>query len=153
MKSHRVWEGKTALDLYCGAGLFSVPLARKFGKVVGVETNADSLRFARKNAAGARLHNVKFVKGRVFEFLKETKGEPADLVVVDPPRSGVKTKTLREISDACGKNLVYVSCNPSTLARDLKDLLEWGFKIESVKALDLFPQTHHVETVAKLVRV
>jgi len=145
-------EGKTAIDFYCGAGLFSIPLARKFECVVGVESSSSAVGFARKNRDVARLGNLEFFEGRVREFLKHPATTSADLVIVDPPRSGVKGKVLKKIADLCKDRLVYVSCNPSTLARDLGQLLEFGFEINRITAVDIFPQTHHIETVVRLVR-
>ena len=145
-------EGKTAIDFYCGAGLFSVPLARKFESVVGVESSPSAVAFARKNRDVARLGNLEFFEGRVREFLKHPATRSSDLVVVDPPRSGVKGKVLKKMADLCNDRLVYASCNPSTLARDLALLLEFGFEINRITAVDLFPQTHHIETVVRLKR-
>jgi len=145
-------SGKTAIDFYCGAGLFSIPLARKFETVVGVESSPAAVGFARKNRDVATLGNLEFFDGRVRDFLKHPQTEPADLVLVDPPRSGVKGKILKKIAGLCEKRFVYVSCNPSTLARDLGQLVELGFELESISAVDLFPQTHHVETIVKLLR-
>lgn len=146
------FEGKTAFDFYCGAGLFSVPLAKSFERVYGVESSPDSISYARKNRDTAKIGNLKFYEGRVKDFLKERRGQKADFVLIDPPRSGVKTATLKNIAEVCVSNLNYVSCNPSTLARDLRVLLDEGFGIKSITAIDLFPQTHHVETIVKLSR-
>ncbi len=147
------FEGMTAIDFYCGAGLFSVPLAKNFERVFGVESNSDSIGFARKNRDTARIENLEFYEGRVKEFLKKQQGKKADFVLIDPPRSGVKTATLKRIAGICTGNMNYVSCNPSTLARDLRVLLDEGFEIRSINAIDMFPQTHHVETIVKLSRL
>ena len=144
--------GKTAIDLYSGVGLFSIPLVRRFESVTAVESDPDAIRFMKKNRDTARAANLEIFEGRVREFLKEKGGTRADLVVVDPPRSGVKEKVLKKIAEVCERRLVYVSCNPSTLARDLAILLKLGFEIENITAIDLFPQTHHVETVVRLAR-
>ncbi|MEZ5306489.1 MAG: class I SAM-dependent RNA methyltransferase [Pyrinomonadaceae bacterium] len=144
--------GETALDLYCGAGLFSIPLAKRFGSVIGIEVEGVSLEFGERNRELARVENLEFHRGRVREFFAEFKEIEADLVLLDPPRGGVKAPVLERIADAAKERIVYVSCNPSTLARDLALLEKIGFAIESLTGLDLFPQTHHVETVAKLSR-
>ena len=145
-------EGKTAIDLFCGAGLFSIPLGRKFDKVFAVETNEVSIGFAKKNVEHARLDNVELLQGRIKQFLYEgvTDGEDIDFLLLDPPRSGVKKGALDMIANLGSKHISYVSCNPSTLARDLRVLIDHGYAIDRICALDLFPQTHHVETVVSL---
>ncbi len=143
-------SGKTALDLYCGVGLFSIFLAEKFEKVFGVEANKTAIEFARKNAEHARITNAEFYAERVKAFLKENEFETPDFILLDPPRSGVKRGTLCKIIDLNAPRITYVSCNPSTLARDLQIFIEKDYKIEKITALDLFPQTHHVETVVHL---
>lgn len=147
-------SGGLAIDLYCGIGLFTIPLAERFEKVIGVESAIESFRFAEVNAAANSASNAEFINSRVRNFLEEQKAavEGADLVVVDPPRSGVKGRALKMISDAAPKHITYVSCNPSTLARDIRSLLDSGYEIENFTALDLFPQTHHVEAVVRLAR-
>ncbi|MCB1024318.1 MAG: class I SAM-dependent RNA methyltransferase [Acidobacteria bacterium] len=147
-------EGKSALDLYCGVGLFSIPLAKKFESLIGVEGTERSIVFARKNLEIARLDNVKFRSLRVSQFLKDSvsQGKTFDLVLLDPPRSGVKQGVLNLLAEVASKRITYVSCNPSTLARDLRILIDSGFKIDKVTAVDLFPQTHHIETVVHLSR-
>ncbi|NNE64942.1 MAG: class I SAM-dependent RNA methyltransferase [Pyrinomonadaceae bacterium] len=146
-------SGKRAVDFYCGAGLFSVPLARRFETVIGIESNSDSVGFAKRNRELAGLENLELFEGRVREYFKRSDIQPADLVLVDPPRNGVKKNVLGKIAGLCRERFVYVSCNPSTLARDIAILLTKGFEIETIRGLDLFPQTHHVETVVKLRRV
>ncbi len=155
-----VWEaigeftGDTAIDLYCGVGLFAVPLARKFRKVYAVEVNEKSLAFAKRNEENAGLKNIEFVGSRIKSFVNENslENEKLDLIVLDPPRSGVKKGTLQNIAELGSSNISYVSCNPTTLSRDLRILIDNGYSLSSITALDLFPQTHHVETVAHLTR-
>lgn len=145
-------NGENALDLYCGVGLFSLPLARNFKKVYGVEGNEKSIEFARKNAENARLANVEFFAENVGDWLSENKFENLDFVLLDPPRTGAERESLDAILSAKPKQISYVSCDPATLARDLKILTAEFYEIESITALDLFPQTHHVETVVRLSR-
>ncbi|HUF04846.1 MAG TPA: class I SAM-dependent RNA methyltransferase [Aridibacter sp.] len=147
-------SGGIAIDLYCGIGLFTVPLAERFEKVIGVESARESFRFAEKNASLNEVQNAEFVNSRVRKFLEEQREvvEAADLVVVDPPRSGVKGSALKMIADAAPKFVTYVSCNPSTLARDIRFLIDNGYEIEKFTVLDLFPQTHHAEAVVRLAR-
>ena len=145
-------EGKTALDLYCGVGLFTLPLARRFQKVYGVEANAKAIESARKNLEQARLETAEVFAESVGEFLGENaeKLSEIDFILLDPPRAGTEKETVGQILKIRPAHISYVSCEPSTLARDLRILCDGGYEILSVTALDLFPQTHHVETVVHL---
>lgn len=144
--------GETALDLYCGVGLFTLPLARQFKKVIGVEGNRQASDYARKNLAGARLENAKITCENISDFLEENAGElkNIDFVLLDPPRVGAEKEIIEGIIKIKPAQVSYVSCEPSTLARDLRLLCDNGYAIDSIIALDLFPQTHHVETVVRL---
>lgn len=144
-------KGEIALDLYCGVGLFTLPLARLFGRVVGVEENPKAVDFAEKNAKYANLENIAFVRQSVREYLNSAKVPNADLILLDPPRAGTEKVTIANIIKIKPKQISYVSCEPSILARDLRTFVAAGYSIESITAVDLFPQTHHVETVARLV--
>ncbi len=144
-------SGEIAIDLYSGVGLFSLSLAKRFEKVFGVEANKRAIDFANKNAEFARIENVEFHAKRVKNFLKDFQFDKVDYILLDPPRSGVKPSTLEAIADYDSPKITYVSCDPSTLARDLQVLMEKGkYEIEKITALDLFPQTHHVETIVQL---
>lgn len=147
-------SGKNALDLYCGVGLFTLPLARKFDKVTGVEGNRKAIEFARKNIENARIENAEVFAESVSEWLIENASnlENIDFVLLDPPRTGAEKETVEEILRLKPKQISYVSCEPSVLARDLRILIDGGYVIESIVAVDLFPQTHHVETLVKLTR-
>lgn len=145
-------SGGTAIDLYCGVGLFSVPLARRFAKVTGVEGNWRSIKFARKNTETARLDNVELVHRSVEQFLTSGKKKSSDFVLLDPPRTGPESGVIAGIVEMQPDHISYVSCEPSILARDLRQLLDSGYAIRSLNAFDLFPQTHHVETVVQLGR-
>lgn len=145
-------EGERALDLYCGVGLFTLPLVRKFGQVIGVEGNQEAIEYAKRNAANARLENVSFVAESVGDFLDGHELEGTDFVLLDPPRSGTEKHVIDRIVQLRPKNISYVACDPSMLARDLRRLLDGGYAIASITALDLFPQTHHIETVVRLNR-
>lgn len=146
--------GKIALDLYCGVGLFTLPLARRFETVGGVEGYAKAVDFAEKNVELARLSNVEFYRENVGEWLAENAERltEIDFVLLDPPRAGTEKETIETLLKIKPKEISYVSCEPSTLARDLKILTENDYRIESITAFDLFPQTHHVETVVRLKR-
>ncbi|HEX8845893.1 MAG TPA: class I SAM-dependent RNA methyltransferase [Pyrinomonadaceae bacterium] len=145
-------EGATAIDLYCGAGLFTLPLAQRFERVVGVEASATAIGFARRNLEESGAGNATFESAKVAEWLLEN-GErfaPVDFVLLDPPRAGVEEDGISALLSLRPQHISYVSCDPATLARDLKALTEGGYRLDAVAAFDMFPQTHHVETVARL---
>ena len=144
-------HGETAVELYCGVGLFTVPLARRFVRVIGIESDAAATHFARANLAGANLKNAQVINQDVGAWL-EKKSSP-DFLLLDPPRTGAESHVIRGILNLKPKRISYVSCDPATLARDLRKLIAGGYTLESILALDMFPQTHHVETVARLATV
>ncbi len=141
--------GIFALDLYCGVGLFTLPLARRFEKVVGIEASEKAIEFARKNIENARLENADVFAENVAEWLAENDSE-ADFILLDPPRVGTEKEIIESVLKISPKEIAYVSCEPSTLARDLRVLCENDYEIQSITAIDLFPQTHHIETVVRL---
>lgn len=141
-------EGETAFDLYAGAGLFSLPLARRFEHVTAVESGAGALEDLKFNARRAGLE-LCAVRQAVDLFL-ESESEPPDLVVADPPRAGLGKTVVRELARLRSRQLRIVACDPVTLARDLSGLLGAGYSIRRMVLLDLFPQTFHLETVVHL---
>lgn len=145
-------SGGHALDLYCGVGLFSLPLARQFAHVTGVEASEVAVKFANKNAQAAGLGNLRFFNDSVDEFLSARETGETDFVLLDPPRSGTEKGVIEKMIKLRPAQVSYVSCDPAILARDLRILLDGGFQVASITALDLFPQTHHVETVVRLNR-
>lgn len=144
-------------DLYCGVGTISLFLARSAGHVFGVEVIPQAIENARKNAEANGMDNVTFAVGRVEDVLPEyvrTHKESVDVVVVDPPRKGCDAKCLETILEVLPERMVYVSCDPATLSRDLKILCESGkYRLTSITPVDMFPHTIHVETVAALSRI
>ncbi|MDQ3800995.1 MAG: class I SAM-dependent RNA methyltransferase [Acidobacteriota bacterium] len=144
-------EGEAALDLFCGVGLFTLPLARKFKKVFGVEANEKAIDFAKRNAEHARLSNIEFSAESVGDFLAQRQSDlpKIDFVLLDPPRAGAEKETIYALLKLKPRQISYVSCDPATLARDLR-LLTTDYRIESITAADLFPQTRHVETIVRL---
>lgn len=145
-------EGDTAIDLYCGAGLFTLPLAQRFKRVYGVEAHATAISFARLNLEGAGLDNVILEAIRVSDWLSDNSERlaPVDFVLLDPPRAGAEDNAINGILALHPQRIAYVSCDPATLARDLKGLIAGGYTLDSIAAFDMFPQTHHVETVVHL---
>lgn len=143
--------GEKALDLYSGVGLFSLPMARQFHSVTAVEENEKAVEFAIRSAENSSVKNIQFVSMPVRAFLREMPPGEVDFLLLDPPRSGTEVETISRIRSIRPREISYVSCEPSILARDLKALTA-GYSIRSIVALDLFPQTHHVETIVRLVR-
>ncbi|MBO8164788.1 MAG: 23S rRNA (uracil(1939)-C(5))-methyltransferase RlmD [Brevibacillus sp.] len=144
---------ETVIDAYCGIGTISLFLARKAGRVYGVEIVPEAIRDARKNAELNGLSNVTFEAGAAEEVIPAWKeqGISPDVIVVDPPRKGCDEALLTTILQMRPQRVVYVSCNPSTLARDLKVLAD-GYVIKEVQPVDMFPHTGHVECVILMVR-
>ncbi len=148
-------SGGHLFDLYCGVGTLSLFMADKADKVTGIEIVDVAIENANFNAKENGVENVEFVLGDMKdtfndEFLKEN-GHP-DCVITDPPRSGMHPDVVEQLCNLDVDRLVYVSCNPSTMARDLKELKEF-YNVEAVQPVDMFPQTYHIEAVAKLTRI
>lgn len=145
-------KGQTAIDLYCGVGLFTLPLARRFERVVSIEAHPKATEFARHNIESAKLQNAEVVTARVGDWLNQCSGSlgPIDFLLLDPPRTGCENRDIAGILALRPAQISYVSCDPATLARDLKKLIAAGYSLDSVAAFDMFPQTHHVETVTRL---
>lgn len=146
---------KTVFDLYCGTGTITLFMAQKAKKVIGVEIVEDAVKNACENAKRNGIKNAEFYCGAVEDVIEDLykKGERADVVVLDPPRKGSDEKTLDIILKMNPEKIIYVSCGPATLARDLKFLEKGGYKTQKVTPVDMFPQTAHVESVAVLTNV
>lgn len=140
-------QGRSALDLYAGVGLFALPLARSFERVTAVESSQISHSDLRYNSP----ENVQAVRATTEQHLQSVSATP-DLVVVDPPRGGLGQAVAQALGRLRAPRLTYVSCDPATLARDLRILLAAGYAIEQAHLVDLFPQTFHLETVLQLVQ-
>jgi 23S rRNA (uracil1939-C5)-methyltransferase len=144
---------ETAFDLYSGTGPIALMLARQVGHVYALESNPAAVADARENAALNKITNVEFVQGEVEKSLAELSSRAApELVVVDPPRPGLHKKAMKSLIDAEPRKIVYVSCNPSTLARDAALLIEAGWQLKRVRPVDMFPHTYHIECVSEFVR-
>ncbi len=142
--------GERILDLYCGIGNFTIPLALVSKDVVGLEELEGAVEDAAANAAAAEIKNCRFITGDACAA--EGLGrEPFDLVLVDPPRQGA-VSVLRKIAEAAVPRIIYVSCNPATLARDLRMLAGRGYEVKSSRPVDMFPQTYHIESVTVIER-
>ena len=164
-------RGKAAIDLYCGVALFTLPLARRFEKVFGIEASAPATEFARRNIQRAKqegspirregaeskvgtadLGMVQIVTALVGDWLNQHSRSlgPVDFLLLDPPRTGCENRDIAGILALRPAQISYVSCDPATLARDLQKLITNGYSLDSIAAFDMFPQTHHVETVARM---
>lgn len=145
---------ETVFDLYCGIGTISIFMADSCEKVYGVEVVPQAIDNANENAEMNEVKNAKFFVGEVEKVIPKLyeDGVRADVVFVDPPRKGCDITALKTIMDMKPEKVVYISCNPATLARDLKVLTEECFEIKNIKLVDMFPQTSHVESVVLLER-
>lgn len=143
-------DGKTVFDLYCGAGTISQIMALKAKKVVGVEIVEEAVEAAKENAKLNCLDNCHFIAGDVFKVLEEVEEKP-DVIVVDPPRVGIQPKALDKILSYGVENIVYVSCNPKTLAMNLSYMQHYGYEVKYLKPFDNFAFTKHIECVAQLI--
>jgi len=182
-------SGDTAIELYAGVGLFTLPLARRFKNVIAVEENPDGAKFAQDNLANAGLSNAEVVTADIAAWIESdlerggkaqrqrrlgfnshsvggssngAQNEAAiqsaveagalqiDFLLLDPPRAGAESRVIDGILQLRPKQICYVSCDPATLARDLRKIIAGGYSLDSLSAFDMFPQTHHVETIVKL---
>jgi 23S rRNA (uracil1939-C5)-methyltransferase len=151
----RLTGRETVLDLYCGIGGIALTLARRAGRVMGVEVVEAAVEDARKNARMNGIANCTFEAGDVAEQLEELaeEGERVDVAVLNPPRKGCDEPVLRRVAALGPRTLIYVSCSPQTLARDLNILKKLGYVCREVQPVDMFPQTMHVENVARLEKM
>lgn len=140
------------LDLYCGAGTIALYIAKQVGHVIGVEIVPEAIADANFNKVLNGIKNVTFLLGKAEDEIKHLRaeGDVVDMVIVDPPRKGCDESLLKAIGESKIQRMIYVSCDPATLARDVAILRTSGFHLEVIQPVDNFPQTHHVETVALL---
>ena len=145
---------ETVIDAYCGIGTIGMVASKKARQVLGVEVNRDAVRDARENAKLNRVKNIRFVCADAGDFMVDmaNAGEHCDVLFMDPPRAGSDTAFLSCALTLAPRRIVYVSCNPETLARDLNFLTKRGYRAEKIQPVDMFPHTDHVETVAVLTR-
>jgi 23S rRNA (uracil1939-C5)-methyltransferase len=144
-------EREVVFDLFCGTGTIGLFLANYVKSVIGIEINEDSVKAAENNARKNNIFNVDFYVGDVTKALVEIKARPS-IIVIDPPRPGMTKKGIEILQQFDSKQIIYVSCNPATLARDCDLLGDYGYKVKSVQPVDMFPHTHHIENVCLLER-
>ena len=143
-------SGDNVLDLYCGTGTISLFLSKYFDRVIGIEINEEAVRCANLNKKLNHISNAEFICGDASKKIHHLKFQ-ADSIVVDPPRSGLTSDGINDILKINPKKLVYVSCDPMTLARDLK-LLKSNYEVKEVTLFDMFPWTYHVESVVLCIK-
>jgi len=143
---------RRALGLYCGSGSIELSLARAVGEVVGVDSEPANILAAGENARLNEIANCRFIEGRVEAVLREAAFGGFDLLVIDPPRSGISGKGMKQILGLDIPNMIYVSCNPGAFSRDLRLLLDHGYRLRKLGCFDFFPQTPHLESLAVLSR-
>ena len=143
---------ETVVDAYCGTGTIGMIASDKAGKVIGVELNADAVRDARNNAKANQIRNIQFYQNDAGKFLVEMAGQGAkvDVILMDPPRSGSTEEFMSSVVQIGPERIVYVSCNPETLVRDLKYFKKKGYRVAKGVGVDMFPFTEHCETVVLL---
>ena len=144
-------KDQTVFDLYSGTGTIAQMIAPVSKKVIGVEIVEEAVEAAKENAALNNLDNCEFIAGDVLKVIDDIEEKP-DMLILDPPRDGINPKALKKIIDFGVDRLVYISCKPTSLARDLSLLQESGYKVEKVSCVDMFPNTLHVETVVLMTR-
>lgn len=146
---------ETVVDAYCGTGTIGIIASDRAKQVIGVELNADAVRDARNNAKINQMRNIQFYQNDAGRFLleMETQGAKVDVVLMDPPRSGSSEEFLAAVARMAPERVVYISCNPETLGRDLKYLTGKGYRAEKAVAVDMFPFTGHVECVVLMSKV
>lgn len=155
MKLAGLTGAETVIDAYCGIGTISLIAADFAKKVIGVELNPDAVRDAKTNARRNKISNVDFYNNDAGEFMQQiaVQGDTVDVVFMDPPRAGSDEKFLSSLCTLSPAKVVYISCNPETLERDLKYLVKHKYKVDRVIPVDMFPGTEHVETIVMMSRV
>ena len=141
-------RNENVLDLYCGTGNFTLPVSKIAGHVTGVEKDGLAVKYARRNSVINKKTNTSFIQGRADDFIKKCK-DNFDLVILDPPREGARN-IVSSLEHLRPEKIIYISCNPATLARDLGELTNNGYILKKVKPFDMFPHTYHIEVMALL---
>ena len=143
--------GERVIDLYSGTGTIAICLSSKASKVIGIEIVESAVADAKKNCIRNNISNCRFIHGDIADQLKHISA-PADVIIIDPPRAGMHKNVVRQVLDMAPERIVYVSCNPSTLARDL-GMMKDVYRVLEVQPVDMFPHTYHIEVVVKLKKI
>lgn len=144
-------QDKIIFDLYCGTGTIAQILSKNAKEVIGIEIVEEAIEAAKENASLNNIKNCRFISGNVLEEVDKLHIKP-DIIILDPPRDGVHPKAINKIINFNAEKLVYISCKPTSLVRDLKIFIENGYRVEKIKIHDMFPRTYHVETVALITK-
>ena len=150
LKNIKKYKSKNVLDLYCGSGTIGIYISKYVAKVLGVEINKQSIIDANKNKKLNKVNNIKFIEGKVSDIIKDIK-DKYDTIIIDPPRSGLDKDTINSILKINPKTIIYVSCDPTTLSRDL-NILKDKYNVKYIKPFNMFPKTYHCESIAVLER-
>ena len=142
---------ETVLDLYSGTGTIPIHLSKQASRILGIEIVESAVKDAEKNCRKNRVENCRFIQGDIRTTLSSVEARP-DLMIVDPPRDGMHKDVVKQVLDMAPERIVYVSCNPSTLARDLA-LMKETYRVSQVQPVDMFPHTFHIETVVRLEKI
>jgi 23S rRNA (uracil1939-C5)-methyltransferase len=142
---------ETVIDLYSGTGTIAILISENAKEVIGLEMAPSAVADARRNCRMNRVENCRFLPGDIRKSLPEISLRP-DVLVIDPPRVGIHPDVLKQVLALSAERIVYVSCNPATLARDL-NLLKAVYQVQEVQPVDLFPHTYHIESVARLIKI
>jgi 23S rRNA (uracil1939-C5)-methyltransferase len=145
-------KNQTILDAHCGVGTFTLQIAKSSKIVYGMDISSSAIELAKINAKENHIDNVNFRMGSMSGLLYELKNKKIDIAILDPPREGCEKADLSSLIQSGIKKIVYVSCNPTTLARDLSELNKEGYNLERLYMVDMFPMTYHLETVAFCVK-
>lgn len=155
MEYAKLNDKTSVIDAYCGIGTIGLVAAKTAGKVIGVELNPDAVKDAISNAKRNNAQNIRFYCADAGEYMEALarQGESADIVFMDPPRAGSTPQFINAMVKLAPKRIVYISCNPETLARDLELITKKGYKVQKIQPVDMFPHTNHVETVVLMLRI
>ena len=144
--------GKTVFDLFCGTGTITQAMAKRAKTAIGIELVKEAVDAAKENASLNGLDNTNFLDGDVFDMLDAVSIKP-DVIVMDPPRMGIREKALNKIIDYSVDEMIYISCNPKTMVQNLAQLQNRGYKVAYIRAFDDFPFTKHIEAIVHLKKI
>lgn len=144
------FKGKKAWDLYCGTGTITMAASKLFSKVLGIELNQDAVENAKRNFLKNNCQNIEIYAADVGKILKEKTFSTPDVIIVDPPRAGLASLTMKQIKELSSKAILYISCNPHTQLENVEEFLESGYEIVSIVPVDQFPHTPHIENIVFL---
>ena len=148
-KQAKKTNANEVLDLYCGTGTIGITISKYFKKVIGIDYNPSNIKDANKNKKLNNCSNIEFICDKVENVINKFKN--IDLVIVDPPRKGLDVNTIKYLKELSAKNIIYISCDPLTLSRDINSLNEI-YKVKIVKPFNMFPRTYHCESITVLER-